>query len=64
MLRLAQVLLFSLSLGTCTWETRNRFGHALQNWTGTNDVLFNYLEKKCGIGNFKVRLVDGAGNTF
>ncbi len=29
-------------LGACTQETQNKFGRAIQNWTGTNGVLEIY----------------------
>lgn len=30
------------TLGACTQETQNKFGRAVQNWTGTNGVLEIY----------------------
>ena len=35
-----------LSLAACTQETQNRFGRAMQNWTGTNGVLDIYAGEK------------------
>lgn len=35
----------SAALG-CTQETQNRFGRAVQNWTGTNGVLEVYAGEK------------------
>jgi len=32
----------SLTLSACTQETQNKFGRAIQNWTGTNGVLEIY----------------------
>jgi hypothetical protein len=32
----------ALALGGCTQETQNKFGRAIQNWTGTNGVLEIY----------------------
>lgn len=37
------VLLFC---GACTQETQNKFGRAVQNWTGTNGVLEIYAGEK------------------
>lgn len=43
-----KVLLISLilTLGACTQETQNKFGRAVQNWTGTNGVLEIYAGDK------------------
>jgi len=43
--------LFTLGLSTlllagCTQETQNKFGRAVQNWTGTNGVLEVYAGEK------------------
>ena len=35
-----------LGLAACTQETQNKFGRALQNWTGTNGVLEVYAGDK------------------
>ena len=35
-----------LLLGGCTQETQNKFGRAIQNWTGTNGVLEVYAGDK------------------
>ena len=35
-----------LALAGCTQETQNKFGRALQNWTGTNGVLEVYAGDK------------------
>lgn len=43
--RVALLALLALSLG-CTQETQNRFGRAVQNWTGTNGVLDVYAGEK------------------
>ena len=40
--RLAWVALVALGLVTCTQESQNRFGRAVQNWTGDNGVLDIY----------------------
>jgi hypothetical protein len=39
----AAALLFGLA---CTQESQNRFGRAVQNWTGTNGVLDVYMADK------------------
>lgn len=43
---LSFALLLSLALASCTQETQNRFGRAVQNWTGTNGVLEIYAGEK------------------
>ena len=35
-----------LALGGCTQETQNKFGRAVQNWTGTDGVLEIYAGEK------------------
>ena len=37
---------FGLIVGGCTQETQNKFGRAVQNWTGTNGVLEIYAGNK------------------
>lgn len=42
---LASLVLASITMlgfSSCTQETQNRFGRAVQNWTGTNGVLEIY----------------------
>ena len=46
MYRLILLSLVVVLLGACTQESQNRFGHALQNWTGTNGVLEVYAGDK------------------
>ncbi len=46
MYRFIPPALAALLLGACTQETQNRFGRALQNWTGTNGVLEVYAGDK------------------
>ena len=36
------ILFTALSFTGCTQESQNKFGRALQNWTGTNGVLEIY----------------------
>lgn len=38
--------LFGLTAFGCTQETQNKFGRAVQNWTGTNGVLEVYAGNK------------------
>ncbi len=40
------VILALLLLAGCTQETQNKFGRAVQNWTGTNGVLEVYAGNK------------------
>ncbi len=40
--RIGFIALLGLLLGSCTQETQNKFGRAIQNWTGTNGVLEIY----------------------
>ena len=40
------IILALLLLGACTQETQNKFGRAVQNWTGTNGVLEVYAGDK------------------
>jgi hypothetical protein len=35
-----------LLLAACTQETQNKFGRAVQNWTGTNGILEVYAGEK------------------
>ena len=39
-------ILFSFTFTACTQETQNRFGRAVQNWTGTNGILEIYAGEK------------------
>lgn len=39
-------LLSLLGLSACTQETQNKFGRAVQNWTGTNGILEIYAGEK------------------
>ncbi len=36
----------ALLLSACTQESQNKFGRAIQNWTGTNGVLEVYAGEK------------------
>ncbi|MDO8946769.1 MAG: hypothetical protein Q7U88_06365 [Desulfocapsaceae bacterium] len=40
------IILALLLLSACTQETQNKFGRAVQNWTGTNGVLEVYAGDK------------------
>jgi hypothetical protein len=35
-----------LTASACTQETQNKFGHAVQNWTGTDGILEVYAGDK------------------
>ncbi len=43
---IATAALLGLSLQSCTQETQNKFGRAVQNWTGTNGILEIYAGDK------------------
>lgn len=38
--------LIGITLSACTQETQNKFGRAVQNWTGTNGVLEVYAGER------------------
>jgi len=40
------LLTLLLSLSACTQETQNKFGRAINNWTGTNGILEVYAGEK------------------
>ena len=40
------LVLALLALGGCTQESQNKFGRAVQNWTGTNGILEVYAGDK------------------
>lgn len=44
--RFAMILAAALLFSGCTQETQNRFGRAVQNWTGTDGVLEVYAGEK------------------
>jgi len=46
MLRAMLMVVVLLTAGGCTQETQNKFGRAIQNWTGTNGVLEIYAGDK------------------
>lgn len=45
-LRTLLLLVTAVTLTACTQETQNKFGRAMQNWTGTNGVLEIYAGDK------------------
>lgn len=45
-LRSGLIIVLGLMAGSCTQETQNKFGRAIQNWTGTNGVLEVYAGDK------------------
>jgi len=50
-------------LGACTQETQNKFGRAVQNWTGTNGVLEVYAGEKLVRRFIKVDKISTASAT-
>ena len=46
LIRLIIFGLLALALTSCTQETQNKFGRAIQNWTGTHGVLDVYAGDK------------------
>lgn len=46
LIRSAATLVACAALFACTQETQNRFGRAVQNWTGTDGVLEIYAGDK------------------
>lgn len=45
-MRLIAILIPLLLLGACSQEAQNKFGRAIQNWTGTDGVLEVYAGDK------------------
>lgn len=45
-MRKSFILIPLLLLGACSQETQNKFGRAIQNWTGTDGVLEVYAGDK------------------
>lgn len=46
MKKILLVAISAASLISCTQETQNKFGRAVQNWTGTNGVIEIYAGDK------------------
>jgi len=46
MLKYLMVVALAFVLAGCTQETQNKFGRAVQNWTGVNGVLEVYAGNK------------------
>jgi len=44
--KLMMIPLVALAISGCTQETQNKFGRAVQNWTGTDGVLEVYAGDK------------------
>ena len=44
--RISFVALLLITVSSCTQESQNKFGRAVQNWTGTNGVLEIYAGEK------------------
>jgi len=40
------IIAITLMISACTQETQNKFGRAVQNWTGTNGILEIYAGDK------------------
>ncbi len=45
-IRTIALLASLIALAACTQETQNKFGRAIQNWTGTNGILEVYAGDK------------------
>jgi len=52
-----------LLISGCTQETQNKFGHGLQNWTGTNGVLDIYSGGKLVMRFIKIDKMSTAKGT-
>ncbi len=59
----AMAALAMVILGGCTQETQNRFGRAVQNWTGTNGVLDLYAGDKLVMRFIKIDKLTTAHGT-
>jgi hypothetical protein len=57
------IFLAILLLGACTQETQNKFGRAVQNWTGTNGVLEVYAGEKLVRRFLKIDKISTASST-
>lgn len=44
--KLLAVAVLALGVASCTQETQNQFGRAVQNWTGTDGILEIYAGEK------------------
>jgi len=55
--------LLVLALSGCTQETQNKFGRAVQNWTGTDGILEVYAGEKVVRRFMKVDKLTTAGGT-
>src|SRR5262245_40929471 len=61
--RLSLAILLATGLG-CTQETQNRFGRAVQNWTGSNGVLDVYAGEKLVLRFIAIdKLTTGTGTS-
>ena len=56
-------ILFLFVLGGCTQETQNKFGRAVQNWTGTNGILEVYAGEKLVKRFLKIDKLSTASST-
>ncbi len=61
-IRLAFAAALALALASCTQETQNRLGRAIQNWTGTNGVLDIYAGERLVMRFIQIdKLTTGVG---
>ncbi|GAA6136973.1 hypothetical protein NBRC116583_07200 [Arenicella sp. 4NH20-0111] len=60
---LALIGLISLTAFSCTQETQNKLGRAVQNWTGTNGVLEIYAGNKLVKRFLKIDKLSTANST-
>lgn len=58
------MMLLLVAASGCTQETQNRFGRAVQNWTGTNGVLDVYAGERLAMRFIRIdKLTTGSGTT-
>ena len=62
-LMLGATAIMALALAGCTQETQNKFGRAVQNWTGTDGVLEIYAGDKLVRRFMKIDKLTTAGGT-
>jgi len=61
--RLLAALALTIVIAGCTQETQNRFGRAVQNWTGTDGVLEIYFGDKLAKRFMKIDKLSTATGT-
>ncbi|HBG18400.1 MAG TPA: hypothetical protein DDY32_03765 [Desulfobulbaceae bacterium] len=57
------VAMVAMALTACTQETQNKFGRAVQNWTGTDGVLEVYAGEKLVRRFLKIDKLSTAAST-